>query len=143
MGMGMGMGSPIMGGPVPGYELDYLRLKAAELLLRLTHEEKPAEKERRNFFTMRQIHIAKRVMKIITADLSGHYPVEKRFSKKYIFGGCCEKETLTDTACGGVLRFRRMPDKRRRGSCVACRSIKSVFGKMEIGYSQRADDPQL
>jgi AraC-like DNA-binding protein len=37
----------------------------------------PVEKERRNFFTMGQIKIAKQAMKIITADLSKHHSIEK------------------------------------------------------------------
>jgi AraC-like DNA-binding protein len=62
---------------IPGYETDYLRLKATELLFLLMHIEKPSEKERRHFFTLGQIKIAKQVMKIISADLSEHHPVEK------------------------------------------------------------------
>jgi AraC-like DNA-binding protein len=71
-----------MSSSVPGGELDYLRLKVTELLFLLMHSEAPAEKERRNFFTMGQIQIAKQVVKIITADLSEHYPVEK-LAKKF------------------------------------------------------------
>jgi AraC-like DNA-binding protein len=76
-------------------ETDYLRLKMTELLFLLMHSEMPAEKERRNFFTLGQIKIAKQVMKIITADLSKHHPVEKLAEKfsispsslnKYFYG---------------------------------------------------------
>jgi AraC-like DNA-binding protein len=80
---------------VPGGELDYLRLKVTELLFLLMHSEKPAEKERRCFFTLGQIKIARQAMKIITADLSKHHPVEKLAQKfsispsslnKYFYG---------------------------------------------------------
>ncbi|MDR2054210.1 MAG: AraC family transcriptional regulator [Treponema sp.] len=88
-----------MGNIIPGCELDYLRLKVTELLFLLMHGETPAEKERRNFFTLGQIQIAKRAMKIVTADLSEHYPVEKLAKKfsispsslnKYFYGVFCE-----------------------------------------------------
>jgi AraC-like DNA-binding protein len=65
-----------MTGLVPGCELDHLRLKVTELLFLLMHTEVPAEKERKNFFTMGQVKIAKQVMKIITADISEHYSIE-------------------------------------------------------------------
>jgi AraC-like DNA-binding protein len=77
------------------HETDYLRLKLTELLFLLMHGEKPAEKERRNFFTLGQIKIAKQAMQIITADLSKHHPVEKLSEKfgispsslnKYFYG---------------------------------------------------------
>jgi AraC-like DNA-binding protein len=76
-------------------EADYLRLKVTELLLLLMYTEKPSEKERRNFFTLGQIKIAKQVIKIITADLSKHHSVEKLSDKfsispsslnKYFYG---------------------------------------------------------
>jgi AraC-like DNA-binding protein len=70
-----------MGNILPGSEPDYLRLKVTELLFLLAHGEKPAEKERRNFFTLGQIQIAKQVMKIITSDLSEYHPVEKLAQK--------------------------------------------------------------
>jgi AraC-like DNA-binding protein len=84
-----------MSNTLPGYELDYLRLKVTELLFLLMYDEIPAEKDRRNFFTMGQIQIAKQVMKIITANLSEHHPVEKLAQKfsispsslnKYFYG---------------------------------------------------------
>jgi AraC-like DNA-binding protein len=80
---------------IPGYESDYLRLKVIELLFLLMHTEKPAEKERRCFFTLGQIKIANQVMNNITADLSKHQPVEKLAEKfsispsslnKYFYG---------------------------------------------------------
>jgi AraC-like DNA-binding protein len=80
---------------IPEYESDYLRLKVIELLFLLMHIEKPAEKERRCFFTLGQIKIAKQVMKIISADLSKHQSVEKLADKfsispsslnKYFYG---------------------------------------------------------
>jgi AraC-like DNA-binding protein len=37
--------------------------------------EKPVEKDSRTFFTMGQVNIVKKVMKIITADLSAHYSI--------------------------------------------------------------------
>jgi AraC-like DNA-binding protein len=67
---------------LPGSELDYLRLKVTELLFLLMHTEKPVEKERRIFFTLGKIKIAKQVKEIITADLSKHYSVEK-LAKKF------------------------------------------------------------
>jgi AraC-like DNA-binding protein len=67
---------------VPGSELDYLRLKVTELLFLFMHIETPAEKERKNFFTLGQIKIAKQAMKIISADLSEHHSIEK-LAKKF------------------------------------------------------------
>ena len=70
-------------------------MKVTELLFLLMHTETPAEKERRNFFTLGQIKIAKQVMKIITTDLGKHYSVEKLSEKfsispsslnKYFYG---------------------------------------------------------
>ncbi|MDR1148617.1 MAG: AraC family transcriptional regulator [Spirochaetaceae bacterium] len=80
---------------IPECKSDYLRLKVIELLFLLMHIEKPDEKERRYFFTLGQIKIAKQVMNIISADLSKHYSVEKlaeQFSispsslNKYFYG---------------------------------------------------------
>jgi AraC-like DNA-binding protein len=71
-----------MSGIFPGSELDYLRIKATELFFLLMHNEKPVEKERRIFFTLGQIQIAKQVMKIITTDLSKYHQVEK-LAKKF------------------------------------------------------------
>ncbi|MDR2632178.1 MAG: AraC family transcriptional regulator [Treponema sp.] len=68
---------------VPGCELAYLRLKVTELLFLLMYTEIPIEKDRRYFFTMGQIKIAKQVMHRITTDLSEHHSIEKlaqRFS---------------------------------------------------------------
>jgi AraC-like DNA-binding protein len=84
-----------MTGAVPGAEIDYLRLKVTELLFLLMHTGMPVEKERRDFFTMGQIKIAKQTMKIITSDLSRRHPVEKLAEKfsispsslnKYFYG---------------------------------------------------------
>ena len=84
-----------MGNTPPECETDYFRLKVTELLFLLMHTETPAEKERRNFFTLVQIKIAKQVMKIITTDLGKHYSVEKLSEKfsispsslnKYFYG---------------------------------------------------------
>jgi AraC-like DNA-binding protein len=95
---------------LPGSELDYLRLKVTELLFLLMHTEKPDEKERRNFFTLGQIKIAKQVKEIITADLSKHYSVEKLAKKfaispssltKYFYGVFGESISF-------FLRSRRM-----------------------------------
>jgi AraC-like DNA-binding protein len=66
-----------MTGPVSGSKIDYLRLKVTELLFLLMHTEIPVRPKQRMFLTIGQIEIAKQVMKIITADLSEHYPVEK------------------------------------------------------------------
>jgi AraC-like DNA-binding protein len=80
---------------VSAHKSDYLRMKVTELLFLLMHGEKLAEKERRYFFTLGQIKIAKQVMRIISGDLSGHYPVEKLAEKfgispsslnKYFYG---------------------------------------------------------
>jgi AraC-like DNA-binding protein len=80
---------------VSGCKSDYFRLKVIELLFLLMHTEKSAEKERRCFFTLGQIKIAKQVMKIISADLSKHQSVEKLAEKfsispsslnKYFYG---------------------------------------------------------
>jgi hypothetical protein len=63
--------------PIAEHEANYLRLQAAELLFPLMYMEKPAENERRTFFTLGQINIAKQTMKIITSDLSAHYSINK------------------------------------------------------------------
>jgi AraC-like DNA-binding protein len=95
---------------ISGYELDYLRLKITEMLFLLMHSETLVEKERRNFFTMGQIKIAKQVKEIITTDLSKNYSVEKLAKKfaispsslnKYFYG-------VFGESISSFLRGRRM-----------------------------------
>jgi AraC-like DNA-binding protein len=95
---------------IPGYETDYLRLKVTELLFLLMCSEKPAEKSRRYFYTLGQIKIAKQAMKIISADLSEHHPVEKLAEKFNISPSSLNKyfHGVFGESMPSFLRGRRM-----------------------------------
>jgi AraC-like DNA-binding protein len=99
-----------MTGAIPGYEIDYFRLKVTELLFLLMHTEMPVEKERRNFFTLGQIKIAKKVMKIITSDLSEHHSVERLAEKFSISPSSLNKyfSGVYGETIAACLRSRRM-----------------------------------
>lgn len=95
---------------IPGCEVDYLRLKVTELLFLLMHTEIPAEKERRNFFTLGQIKIAKQVIKIITTDISEHHSIEKLAKKFSISPSSLNKyfNGVYGESISSCLRSRRM-----------------------------------
>ena len=56
--------------------MDYLKIKATELLFLLGSVEMPDKSDTASLMTTGQVEIAKQVMEIITEDLSRHTPVE-------------------------------------------------------------------
>ena len=96
--------------PIPGCEVNYFRLQAAELLFLLIHMEKPAENEHRTFFTTGQINIVKQVMKIITSDLSVHYSIDN-LARKFSVGSTSLKnyfQGVYGKSISAYLRDKRM-----------------------------------
>ncbi|MDR0628950.1 MAG: AraC family transcriptional regulator [Treponema sp.] len=96
--------------PIPGCEVNYFRLQAAELLFLLIHMEKPAENEHRTFFTTGQINIVKQVVKIITSDLSVHYSIDN-LARKFSVGSTSLKnyfQGVYGKSISAYLRDKRM-----------------------------------
>jgi hypothetical protein len=86
--------------PLPECALHYFRLQVTELLFLLMYMEKPAESERRSFFTIGQVNIAKQVMKIITRDLSAHHRITK-LAEDF----CVSPTSLKNVCTGKAYRY--------------------------------------
>jgi len=57
-------------------QMNYLRIKATELLFLLCAAQMPDKSDNYSFMTMGQVEIAKQIMSIITLDLGQHYSIE-------------------------------------------------------------------